>query len=489
MEDFSAGDRSPDHALEVLEVRLTVIGTGYVGLNTGVAAAYLGHDVVCVDKDPRKLELLNQGKSPIHEQGLDELLSQVGGRIRFIDDTPGAVRDADVILIAVGTPQKDNGEADTRYVEEAAREVAEGLEPGRTYTLVVKSTVPIGTNRRVAHVVTKVLARRGVDADVHFASNPEFLREGYALYDMFYPDRIVVGTESEAALSALKELYRPILEQSFAPPACIPMPKTRHQPPLVTTDPTSAEMIKYAANAFLAMKISFANEIAGLCERVGADIVEVTRGIGLDSRIGPRFLGAGLGWGGSCLPKDTAALISVAAEYGYDMPLTRAAREVNAQQRRIAVEKLQDVLKVLRGRTIGVMGLAFKPGTDDVRESPAVEIIRLLVERGAHVKAHDPVAIDNARAVLADVEVEFVDDPYELARDCDGLVLVTEWDVYRDLDLARVASSMRLPILVDGRNVFKPETAQAAGFTYLAIGRPVVSPKFMHRSRSAAVGA
>lgn len=470
-------------------MRLTVIGTGYVGLNTGVAAAYLGHDVVCVDKDHRKLELLNNGKSPIHEQGLDELLAQVRHRMRFTDDTADAVRDADVILIAVGTPPKENGEADTRYVEEAAREVAEGLEPGLTYTLVVKSTVPIGSNRRVAHVVTKVLAQRNADAKVHFASNPEFLREGYALYDTFYPDRIVIGTESETALRTLKEFYRPILEQSFAPPTCIPAPETRQKPPLVTTDPTSAEMIKYASNAFLATKISFANEIAGLCERVGADVVEVTRGMGLDSRIGPRFLGAGLGWGGSCFPKDTAALLALAGEYGYAMPITQAAREVNAQQRRIAVEKLQEALKVLRGRTIGVLGLAFKPGTDDIRESAAIEIIRLLAERGAHVKAHDPVAVENARRVLADIEVEFVDDPYELAQGCDGIVLATEWDIYRALDLAKLAASMRLPVLVDGRNVYDPEEARKAGFTYLGIGRPVSHVEAERRPASAVMGA
>src|SRR5690606_10834953 len=411
----------------------------------------------------------NEGKSPIHEQGLEELLSQVRERIRFTANTPEAVRDADVIMIAVGTTPKSNGEADTSYVEEAVREVAQGLEDGRQYTLVVKSTVPIGTNRRVAHVVTRVLAQRGVTADIHFASNPEFLREGFALYDTFYPDRIVVGTESEAAVEVMEELYRPILEQSFEPPTCVPVPQARTTPPLVKTDPTSAEMIKYASNAFLAVKISFANEIAGLCERVGADVVEVMRGVGLDSRIGPRFLGAGLGWGGSCFPKDTAALISVAAEYGYDMPITEAARLVNARQRRVAVEKLQEALKVLRGRTIGVLGLAFKPGTDDVRESPAIDIIRMLVDRGVHVKAHDPVAMDNARAVLADIEVEFVHDPYELAKDADGLVLATEWDVYRELNLRKLAALMRVPVLVDGRNVFKPEEARAAGFTYLSI--------------------
>ncbi len=470
-------------------MRLTVIGTGYVGLNTGVAAAYVGHNVVCVDKDPVKLELLNDGKSPIHEQGLDDLLAHVRDRMRFTADTADAVRDADIILIAVGTPSKENGEADTRYVEAAAREVADGLMPGRTYTLVVKSTVPIGTNRRVAHVVARALAQRGVEADVHFASNPEFLREGFALYDTFYPDRIVVGTESDAALRALEELYRPILEQAFTPPAFLPVPGVRQKPPLVATDPTSAEMIKYASNAFLATKISFANEIAGLCERVGADITEVTRGMGLDSRIGSRFLGAGLGWGGSCFPKDTAALISVAAEYGYEMPITQGRRDVNTQQRRVAVEKLQDALKVLRGRTIGVLGLAFKAGTDDIRESAALEIIRLLAERGAHVKAHDPVAMDNARTALADLDVEFVHDPYELARDCDGLVLATEWDVYRALDLTKVAASMRLPVLVDGRNLYNPEAARLAGFTYLSIGRPDVYVEATHRSASAVMGA
>lgn len=453
-------------------VNLTVIGTGYVGLNTGVALSYLGHNVICVDKDPRKLSLLKQGKSPIHEQGLDELLSEVRALMSFTDDTVEAVRDADIIIIAVGTPSKEGGEADTSYVEEAAQEIAQGLQPGRTYVLVVKSTVPIGSNRRVAHVVNRSLARRQVKVDVHVASNPEFLREGFALYDTFFPDRIVVGAEHPVALAAIQELYKPILEQTFATPKCIPAPEQRHLPPLITTDPTSAEMIKYASNAFLATKISFANEIAGLCERVGADVTEVTRGMGLDSRIGSRFLGAGLGWGGSCFPKDTAALLALAEEYGYSMPIVEAARTVNANQRYLAIEKLQEALKVVRGRTIGILGLAFKAGTDDVRDSPAIDIIRKLVERGAHVRAHDPVAMDNARVVLKDLEVDFVDDPYDLAQGCDGLVLATEWDVYRRLDLDKLAAAMRLPVLVDGRNIFDPEEARRAGFTYAGIGRP-----------------
>lgn len=455
-------------------MRLTVVGTGYVGLNTGVAAAYLGHDVVCVDKDMSKIQLLEKAISPIHEEGLDELLAELHGKIHFTADTSAAVRDAEIILIAVGTPSKDNGEADTTYVEDAAREVAQGLRSGSTYTVVVKSTVPIGSNRRVAHVVNRVLAERGIETEVYFASNPEFLREGFALYDTFYPDRIVIGTENEVALNALKELYKPILEQTFEAPQFIPVPSERKLPPLIATDPTSAEMIKYASNAFLATKISFANEVAGLCERVGADITEVTRGMGLDTRIGPRFLNAGLGWGGSCFPKDTSALLAVAAEYGYSMPITEAARTVNVRQRHIAIEKLQEALRVLRGRTIGILGLAFKPGTDDVRDSPAVEIIRLLVNRGAHVRAHDPIAIDKARSALKGVDVEFVESPYVLAKGCDGLVLATEWPEYGDLDLNELATLMRVPVFVDGRNLIDRDAARKAGITLIGIGRPPI---------------
>lgn len=456
-------------------LRIVVVGTGYVGLTTGVALAYLGHQVIGVDKDPRKLERLQAGRSPIHEAGLQALLSALGNRIVFTNRLREVVGEANVILIAVGTPSKPNGEADTRYVEEAAREVAEGLKAGRTYCLVVKSTVPIGTNRRVAHVVQRTLDERGIESKVLIASNPEFLREGMALHDTFYPDRIVVGAEDVEAIEMLRRLYRPILEQTFAPPEWLPRPQGYTLPPLITTDPTSAEMIKYAANAFLALKISFINEIAGLCEKVGADVTEVARGIGLDSRIGPRFLAAGLGWGGSCFPKDTAALIAVGKEHGYEMPIVEAARTVNFRQRERVVEKLQEALKGVRGRTVGVLGLAFKPGTDDVREAPALDVVRLLLERGAHVRVHDPVAMANARAALANIEeaseVEFVEDPYQLARNADALVLATEWREYRELNLERLAQLMRTPVLVDGRNLFAPEEARRAGFTYLGVGR------------------
>jgi UDPglucose 6-dehydrogenase len=456
------------HALKV-----AIIGTGYVGLTTGVSLAFLGHTVTATDKDERKIQALRRGKGPIHEPGLEQLLHLARNRITFTSDTRTAVAQADVILIAVGTPSRENGRADTQYVEAAAGEVASGLLPGRSYTIIVKSTVPIGTNRRVHHVIQEVLSRRegagSIEVDV--ASNPEFLREGTALHDMLYPDRIVVGTDDPRSTDVLRRLYRPILEQTFDPPPALPRPTPYALPPLVTTDPVSAEMTKYAANAFLAMKISFINEIAGICERVGADVTEVARGIGLDPRIGPWFLQAGLGWGGSCFPKDTNALIAMGEELSQPMRLVDASRAVNVQQRMRAVEKLQDALKGVRGRVVGILGLAFKPGTDDLREAPALDLIRLLIEREAHVRVHDPVALAAARAALGGLAIEYSSDPYELALGADALLLATEWPEYHRLDLRRLAASMRTPLLLDGRNLFDPAVARAAGFTYIGVGR------------------
>lgn len=455
-------------------MKIVIVGTGYVGLTTAVMLAYIGHNVVGVDIDEKKIELLKEGKSPIHEPGVEELLASLKSNITFTTDLKSNVGDADIIIIAVGTPAKVNGEADTHYVEEAARIVAEGLINGHTYTVVVKSTVPIGTNRRVAHVIKKTLEERNVKSTVYVASNPEFLREGMALYDSFYPDRIVIGSEDPEAIEMLRRMYRPILEQTFDPPQAIPKRDGYSLPPLITTDPVSAEMIKYAANAFLALKISFINEIAGLCEKVDADVTEVARGIGLDTRIGLRFLNAGIGWGGSCFPKDTAALIAVGREYNYEMPIVEAARRVNQLQRERTVEKLQSVLKGVRGRTIAILGLSFKPGTDDVRESPAIDIIRLLIERGAHIRAHDPVAIENARKAFTTEELQeitFVDDPYLAAEGADAVLLATEWQFYRQLDLKRLSNVMRTPILLDGRNIYLPKEAREAGFTYMGVGR------------------
>jgi len=452
-------------------MKITIIGTGYVGLTTAVVLAYLNHDVAAVDKDNSKLSLLQDGKSPIHEPGIQSLLDELGHTIRFSPSVAEVVPDAELIMIAVGTPPKKDGEADTRHVEEAAREVAEVCHSDKHYTLVIKSTVPIGTNRRVAQVVENVFSERNMRGNISVASNPEFLQEGLALQGAFYPDRIVVGANSNDALDDLRHLYQPILEQTFDPPTSLPRPAAYHLPPMMTTDPNSAEMIKYAANTFLALKISFINEIAGLCEDVGADVTEVARGIGLDSRIGHRFLRAGLGWGGSCYPKDTAALLNVAAQSGYEMPITEAARTVNFKQRKRIVEKLRTVLKTLNGKTIGILGLAFKPNTDDIREAPSLDIIRQLVADGANVRAHDPIAIPNAQQTMSDIPVDFTEDVYSLAHNADALVLVTEWELYHRLELRKLAKQMKTPILIDGRNVFSPQEAMAAGFHYLCVGR------------------
>ncbi|MCQ8904063.1 MAG: UDP-glucose/GDP-mannose dehydrogenase family protein, partial [Methanothrix sp.] len=421
-------------------MNLAIVGAGYVGLTTGAALAYLGNRVICVEKDRSKLSLLGNGICPILEPGLAEMM----GMLRFTSDPHEAIPDAEVIMIAVGTPSREDGSSDTRYVEDAAREVAEAMEDGRSYTVVMKSTVPVGTNRRVAHIIGDQLRRRDKRSNVNVVSNPEFLSEGQALRDFLYPDRIVVGAESPEGVDVMRRLYRPILEQSFEPPVGLPRPSGYSQPPLIATDTVSAEMIKYASNAFLAVKISFINEIAALCERVGADVQEVARGMGLDPRIGTRFLQAGAGWGGSCFPKDTAALVALGQELGCEMPIVLAAREVNFRQRRRLVEKLQNALLGVRGRVIGVLGISFKPCTDDIREAPALEIIKLLIERGAHVRAHDPAAMENARNALQ--EVEFFEDPYRMADGADALVLLTEWPEYRELDLSKIAKTMRTPV-------------------------------------------
>ena len=460
-------------------MKIAIIGTGYVGLTTAVVLSYLNHNVAAVDKDESKLNLLHEGKSPIHEPGIQSLLEEVQHTIHFTSNVAEVVPEAELILIAVGTPPKQNGEADTRYVEQAAREVAQVCLPDRHYTLVVKSTVPIGTNQRVVEVVEDVFSARDIRGNVSVASNPEFLQEGLALHGAFYPDRIVVGANSDEAIDTLRRLYQPILEQTFDPPSEFPRPSTYPLPPMMTTDPNSAEMIKYAANTFLALKISFINEIAGLCEEVDADVTEVARGIGLDGRIGPRFLRAGLGWGGSCYPKDTAALLSVAVQSGYDMPITEAARTVNFCQRERIVEKLRGTLGTLKGKIIGILGLAFKPNTDDVREAPALDIIRSILAEGATVRAHDPIAIPNARRALSGLQtaptenqcLHFTEDIYDLSYDADALVLVTEWDFYHRLELRRFAKQMKTPILIDGRNVYSPEDAKAAGFRYIGVGR------------------
>ena len=451
-------------------MRVVIIGTGYVGLTTGVALAYVGHDVICVDKNPRIVEKLSSGQATIHEPGLEELLRLAKPHLSFRTDLPDLGGQA-VVVIAVGTPSKENGDADMAYVDAAAHELAQKVQPGAELVVVNKSTVPIGSARHVDGILRRALRDRGIEATVDVASNPEFLAEGRAVLDSLYPDRIVVGAEREEAFAMLRQLYQPLLEQTFDPPPSSPRPDRMPYPPMITTTPTSAELTKYAANSFLATKISFINEFAGLAERIGADITQVARAIGLDDRIGPRFLHAGIGWGGSCFGKDTRAIMATAAGYDYEMPLVRSAVDVNLRQRVRVVEKLQDHLKVLRGTTIGLLGLAFKGDTDDLRDAPALTLIEHLTQRGAVVRVHDPISMTNAREQYPDLPVEYAEDEVDLARGCDAVVIVTDWQQYRTLPLPAMRDAMRGSLLLDARNLLVAETATHAGLTYVGFGR------------------
>lgn len=455
-------------------MRVVIIGMGYVGLTTGVALAYLGHEVVGLDVDEAKIERLKRGEPPIFEPNLAELMELSKDRLSFTTHYEDAIPQADVVFIAVGTPSLPDGNPDLRYIRSAAEEVGHHLGDG--FTIIVnKSTVPVGSGNWVESLVRDAFEGRNGHAPLGryaVVSNPEFLKEGSALADTLYPDRIVVGAESPQAVEAMYTLYKPIIEQTFSPPNFLPRPEGLSAVPFITTDIPSAELIKYAANSFLALKISFINEIAQLAEKVGADVTRVSQAIGLDSRIGPRFLHAGIGWGGSCFGKDTAALVATAREYGVPTPIVEAAREVNYRQRERVVEKLLATLKILKGRTVGLLGLAFKPNTDDLRDAPALDIAKKLVERGVKVKVHDPVALANAQLELAELDVSFCDVPEEVAKDADALVLVTEWPEYRELDWARMHALMRRPLILDGRNFLNREALVELGYEYMGIGRP-----------------
>src|SRR5271154_5030268 len=386
-------------------MKVTVIGTGYVGTVTGVCLAYLGHNVICVDMDASKISRLREGDIPIYEPGLSELLAAARerGGVEFTTELEPSVRESDVVFIAVGTPSLPTGEANLTYLESAARSVGAAMDPARFRVIVNKSTVPVGCGNLVETLVREGIKEQSAwkEREIGFsvASNPEFLREGSAIGDSLYPDRIVLGAQDERTIAHLRELYRPLIEQNFEAPAANPRPASfPASVPVVTTTLTSAEMIKYAANAFLAMKIGFANEIANICEHVGAEAPEVMTGIGLDSRIGSKFLSPGVGWGGSCFGKDVNALIHTAREYGYQSRLLAASLEVNAAQRLMAIQKLQEKMYILKGRTIAVLGLAFKPDTDDLRDAPSLYIIERLLQLGARVNAYDPIAMDACRA-------------------------------------------------------------------------------------------
>jgi UDPglucose 6-dehydrogenase len=451
-------------------MRVAIIGTGYVGLTTGVCLAFVGHSVSCLDSDDSKIEALRAGEIPIYEPNLIDLLEEARPNLRFTNSYAEAIPGAEVVFIAVGTPPTPSGAPNLEFLSQAARCI--GQHVNSDFTVVVnKSTVPIGSGNWVGSLLREACEQRhaGNSADFAVASNPEFLREGSALHDSLYPDRIVIGADESRALEVLYSLYRPILDQTFTAPTFLPRPETVSAIPLVSTDLASAELIKYAANAFLALKISFINEIGLLGERVGANISEVARGIGLDSRIGSRFLNAGIGWGGSCFGKDTAALIATAGEYGLTMPIVEAARKINCRQRDRVVEKLLHELKILKGRTIGLLGLAFKPNTDDLREAPAVEIAQKLIDRGVRVKVHDPIALHRFQHEHAAMSVQACENVCEMADGCDALVLLTEWNEYRDLDWEALARKMRVPFLLDGRHALDREKLARAGFRYVSI--------------------
>ena len=433
-------------------MRIAMVGAGYVGLVSGACFSEFGVDVVCVDNDASKIDRLRAGKMPIYEPGLDDLVGRnsAAGRLTFGTDTAAAVRGADAVFIAVGTPsRRGDGHADLSYVHAAAREIAEALNG---YTVIVtKSTVPVGTGREVARIVRKARP----DADFDVASNPEFLREGAAINDFMRPDRVVVGVESERARDVLSAIYRPLF---------------LIETPVLFTGLETAELIKYACNGFLATKITFINEMADLCEKVGADVHDVARGIGLDGRIGRKFLHPGPGFGGSCFPKDTLALSRTASEYGAPARIVETVIEVNeARKRRMADKIVAACGGSVAGKTVGVLGLTFKPNTDDMRESPSVTIVPALQAAGATIRAFDPVGMAEAKRLLDDVV--WCEDSYDAATRADALVIVTEWNVFRALDLERVKSVMSTPLLIDLRNVYEPDDVAAAGFEYVCVGR------------------
>ncbi|MEL6138942.1 MAG: UDP-glucose/GDP-mannose dehydrogenase family protein [Cyanobacteria bacterium J06628_6] len=459
-------------------MRVCVIGTGYVGLVTGVCLSHIGHHVICVDNNAEKVRLMQSGQSPIYEPGLSELMksSMESGRLEFTTDIGAGVNHGDILFIAVGTPPLPTGESDTRYVEAVARGIGENLNGG--YKVIVnKSTVPIGSGDWVRMIVMDGIASQqrvpvGAGAPApstdepqfDVVSNPEFLREGSAVSDTFNPDRIVLGGSNPKAIAMMKELYEPIVERKFSDDPSLP------QVPVLVTDLSSAEMVKYASNAFLATKISFINEVANICDRVGADVTQVAQGIGLDSRIGNKFLQAGIGWGGSCFPKDVSALVHTADDYGYEAELLKSTISVNQRQRLLALEKLQQVLKILKGKTVGLLGLTFKPDTDDMRDAPALILIEHLNRLGAKVKAYDPIVSQSGmRDGMTGVIVET--DPERLADGCDALVLVTDWKQFKTLDYKKMAGLMNTPTLIDGRNYLDQAQLEEAGFRYLGIGR------------------
>jgi len=449
-------------------VKLAVIGCGYVGLVSGSCLAEAGHDVIATDNDAARIATLQAGKIPIYEPNLDKVLDSVvrEGRLRFTADAAEAVREADVIFICVGTPPTESGEADLSAIDNVARLIA---RESRAPKLVIeKSTVPAQTGEQLKKALQVYTRNAGVTFRV--ASNPEFLREGTAVEDFFHPDRIVIGVEEKESEQQLRELYRPILEGRFRCPVHQPNCPPVTTPDFVVTTIASAELIKHASNSFLGLKISYANVLADLCERLGGNVDEVTRAVGLDPRIGGQFLKAGLGFGGFCLPKDIQAFIKLADRAGIDFGLLKETERVNKQRVDQLLGKVKKALWVMKGKQIGVLGIAFKPNTDDIRLAPAIEVIRRLLAEGAVVRATDPEAMERARALFPDLK--YSTDAYEVARGADALLVLTEWEQFRRLDWKRVRGEMARPLVIDGRNMLRPEEMKALGFEYMSFGRP-----------------
>jgi UDPglucose 6-dehydrogenase len=456
-------------------IQIAVVGSGYVGLVAAICFAEMGHRVLCVDNDEQKVNALQSGATLIHEEHLPELLGRYRNReIRFTTDLAEATRESQAIFIAVGTPQSEDGDADLSYVEAVACEIARSLTK---YTVIVeKSTVPVYTNEWIR----QAMERNGAPREwFDVVSNPEFLREGTAVVDFLHPDRIVVGSDSARASAVLTAIYEPLTEGTYYDRAdaiagvCAPTAP----PPLLLTSTKSAEIIKHASNAFLAMKISFINAVSNLCEATGANVEQVAHGIGLDSRIGPKFLRPGIGYGGSCFPKDVAAFRSVADQMGVDFSLLTEVEKINAEQKKRFLRKVRSALWTLRGKRLGVLGLAFKGETDDIRESPAIELVQMLQAAGCSIVAYDPAAMERSRAVLPEgSQMRYVDDAYAAAQEADALLILTDWAEFKAVDLPRLQETMRYPIVIDGRNMFDPAVMAEHGFTYLSVGRPQANP-------------
>ena len=423
-----------------------IIGCGYVGLTTGVCLAELGHNVVCVDNDEEKIKKLFSGVIPIFEPGIEKLIKKNRRRIKFSTNIKDAVLDNEIIFIAVGTPSNPDGSPDLSYVENVSREIAKYLEKYKV--IVEKSTVPVETAQWVKKTIEKY-KKNNVKFDV--VSNPEFLREGSAINDFLYPDRIVIGVESEKAKRLMLKLYQKI------------------KSPKIVVDTKSAELIKHASNSFLATKISFINAVANICELTGADVEKVALGMGLDKRIGKSFLKAGVGYGGSCFPKDVDAFIWISEKLGYDFSLLKEVKKINERQRESFVKKIEDTLWILKDKKIGILGLSFKPNTDDIREAPSIYIIKMLKQKGAKIKAYDPKAMKKTEQIFPDIE--YCENPYEVAKGSDCLVFLTEWDEFKNLDLKKVKRLLNQPIIIDGRNIFEPKKMERLGFIYKSIGR------------------